>query len=497
MIKRSDQPASPRRLTVTAVFTVALGLAMGPHAAWAACATPFGCTGDCNNSGAVTVDKILTTVNIALGSADVSQCPAGDANCDGSITVDEILSGVNNALDSCPAAVSGNGKLDAGEDCDVGGICIGGTNAGTACTSEAGCQGTGVCLAGTKQEFVCAVDADCPGSKCVHCVTFGGRAIPNDLSHTCAANCTFEQSVAVKLEPGDGLGHGSGAIVHSELVPGQVLPIPLSGTQTLVIGKARNGIIPLVIPASSVQFPQVDVGGAFCACVRGVAQMTCGGTLFEANGLPATICTPLYTVGDSVCTAVGKPCAFVNGVGNSASGVIGCAGLSGVNLTYDEDSQRQDGNDDPVICDATSASFNPPDPRHPVCGQPPAISFAGQGGAGSATLLNTTAIGKYPGLCSGAPAAFCTYLAPASLRGQPQTLPLVTGTAGSEMLNANGDAGNTIGPVVVSGHPLNSCDALENNQDASGLTLAGAFASLSQPSLYDIVTTNVQIFQKP
>jgi hypothetical protein len=60
------------------------------------------CVGDCNDNGAVTVDEILTMVNIAVGNADVSTCSAGDANHDGHITVDEILGAVNNALDSCP-----------------------------------------------------------------------------------------------------------------------------------------------------------------------------------------------------------------------------------------------------------------------------------------------------------------------------------------------------------------------------------------------------------
>jgi hypothetical protein len=59
------------------------------------------CVGDCNGNGQVTVDEILTMVNIALGNADVSACGAGDANEDGQITVDEILTAVNNALNGC------------------------------------------------------------------------------------------------------------------------------------------------------------------------------------------------------------------------------------------------------------------------------------------------------------------------------------------------------------------------------------------------------------
>jgi hypothetical protein len=56
------------------------------------------CVGDCTGDAHVTVDDILTMVNIALGNAETSECQRGDANEDGRITVDEILQAVNNAL---------------------------------------------------------------------------------------------------------------------------------------------------------------------------------------------------------------------------------------------------------------------------------------------------------------------------------------------------------------------------------------------------------------
>jgi len=59
------------------------------------------CVGDCSGDGAVTVDEILTMVNIALGSLSVGTCAAGDSNADGEVTVDEILTAVNNALSGC------------------------------------------------------------------------------------------------------------------------------------------------------------------------------------------------------------------------------------------------------------------------------------------------------------------------------------------------------------------------------------------------------------
>lgn len=67
--------------------------------------TPTGgaavCIGDCNGTAEVTVDELITMVNIALGNADVSVCPPGDANGSGGITVDEIVGAVNRALNGC------------------------------------------------------------------------------------------------------------------------------------------------------------------------------------------------------------------------------------------------------------------------------------------------------------------------------------------------------------------------------------------------------------
>jgi hypothetical protein len=60
------------------------------------------CVGDCNGDGEVTVNELITMVNIALGNANVSTCTAGDANGDGEITINEIIAGVNNALNGCP-----------------------------------------------------------------------------------------------------------------------------------------------------------------------------------------------------------------------------------------------------------------------------------------------------------------------------------------------------------------------------------------------------------
>lgn len=60
------------------------------------------CVGDCDGGRDVTVDEILTMVNVALGNASISACEAGDANHDGDITVNDIIAAVNAALAGCP-----------------------------------------------------------------------------------------------------------------------------------------------------------------------------------------------------------------------------------------------------------------------------------------------------------------------------------------------------------------------------------------------------------
>ena len=92
--------------------------------------------------------------------------------------------------------VCGNGVVDADEDCDLGGTCIGGSAAGTACH-----VGDTTCTGGT-------------------CTTFGGKG--------CAANCTTEHDVPYPLVPGqlDGLDvvpGTSGVAIASDFLS---IPLP-------------------------------------------------------------------------------------------------------------------------------------------------------------------------------------------------------------------------------------------------------------------------------
>jgi hypothetical protein len=64
---------------------------------------PTDCVGDCDHNGVVTVDELLTAVNIALDSADVpmNACLPADANLDYSVSIDELVTAVDHALRGC------------------------------------------------------------------------------------------------------------------------------------------------------------------------------------------------------------------------------------------------------------------------------------------------------------------------------------------------------------------------------------------------------------
>lgn len=63
----------------------------------------FGCVGDCDGDGTVSIGELVRAVNIALGSAALDTCPAIDLNGNGSADINELVAAVNNALNSCPS----------------------------------------------------------------------------------------------------------------------------------------------------------------------------------------------------------------------------------------------------------------------------------------------------------------------------------------------------------------------------------------------------------
>jgi len=328
------------------------------------------------------------------------------------------------------AQVCGNGVVEAPEECDDGGFCIGSSNAGTACRA----------------------DADCPGGQCR---AFGGDG--------CAANCTTERDVRFNLVPGVAQGFSlapgtSGVVANAFLT----LPIPLDGWLILTLGKERNGEIPVVVKENAIQFPAVEVLSLACGCVRGTAFKTCGGTYLEPDGTLSPDCTE----NPSVCDGR-KPCAYLHGPGNTLSGVIGCNGLPEASFDY--------------TVDAGGAGGSPGEP---------VITFHDAGGPGSARLLATIGLDVVLNRCTGSGPAygsdgqFCTGDDQPDAR-VAATNPAVTGNATALITNL--PDGGEVGPVSVSGAPF-SCEKLAAG-NPGGAKIVSAFGIPDVPTVGPVVAT--------
>jgi len=89
-----------RKIPRSLVWVLGAALLVAPTAASAVC------VGDCDGSGDVSIDEVITMVNISLGSAPVSNCTAGDPDGNGQVDITEVIQAVNNALNGCPSAPS-------------------------------------------------------------------------------------------------------------------------------------------------------------------------------------------------------------------------------------------------------------------------------------------------------------------------------------------------------------------------------------------------------
>lgn len=59
------------------------------------------CTGDCSQTGTVTLDDLATVVDIAAGKRSLDECPWADTNGDGQVSLSEVLHAARNADDGC------------------------------------------------------------------------------------------------------------------------------------------------------------------------------------------------------------------------------------------------------------------------------------------------------------------------------------------------------------------------------------------------------------
>ena len=94
----SGTPTRPGPGTPTATGTATT------NASPTATMSPAACLGDCAGTGHVTIDDLIRGVDIVLGTASISNCPAFDPNDTGRVTIATLIEAVNNALTGCPAS---------------------------------------------------------------------------------------------------------------------------------------------------------------------------------------------------------------------------------------------------------------------------------------------------------------------------------------------------------------------------------------------------------
>ncbi len=71
------------------------------------------CAGDCGGDGLVTINELISGVNIALGTA--GQCASFDTNNDGMVVINELVAAVANALNGCPFTGRYAARVDVGD----------------------------------------------------------------------------------------------------------------------------------------------------------------------------------------------------------------------------------------------------------------------------------------------------------------------------------------------------------------------------------------------
>lgn len=109
VLNGADVPFTPSPTpTITPTPTRTFTPTATPRTSGTPTATPTGgpgCPGDCDGSGMVSIAEIIRGVNIALGNALLSTCPAFDLDGNGEVSVNEIIAGVNRAQNGCAGAV--------------------------------------------------------------------------------------------------------------------------------------------------------------------------------------------------------------------------------------------------------------------------------------------------------------------------------------------------------------------------------------------------------
>lgn len=421
------------------------------------------CAGDCDAGGDVAINELVTCVNIALGSANVLSCGSCDVNDDGSVAINELIAAVNGALAGCT-------PVGGGEVCGDGTMNVAGET----------------CDDGNNQ---------------------GGD--------DCAANCTVETRRVTELDPAR-----AKATAQIRTI---AIPLPLSGTQTLTVGTARDtavkgkdgtvlyqaGEIPLILKGADVNFDPIPVFGLACACVRGFPVDEFGpgvsGTGVIGCGTNGLVDVDFKTEQDHDTTP-GSP-----GNGGSASGLPDDPECDDSSSTgpFIHSSACQEG---------TGATCSTENSTHVGrCNGPRVVTYSGgQAPRGSVLMVNSSAIGL---LEDGAACTTskpmrngaCLYAdyGPDCLpctdddveQGTPSIAPTTSGTAEVAIYDVNDSAGaaiedgatcgGTTGCVTKVTGSLVDCDAIAADVNAPlRATLVTAFPSLDAAMVGDTLVTS-------
>lgn len=128
-----------------------------------ACSLPAGalaqsaCGGDCRGDGRVTIDELITAVNIALGrtTTAITPCPGLDRDASGEVAIDELVTAVAFSMSGCPTPTPTATPRPDGLDCIGGAQCVSTHCVNGVCCAQEQCPtgefcaaGSGVCTGG-------------------------------------------------------------------------------------------------------------------------------------------------------------------------------------------------------------------------------------------------------------------------------------------------------------------------------------------------------------
>lgn len=152
------------------------------------------CTGDCNADSAVSIDELISGVNIALGTQAVDTCPAFAPVGSEGIDIAKLVTAVNTSLNGC------NGNQQCGAQCEA--YCAAMDKVPT--LTQRGCEG--FCDGGERKDLPCNCDSassaacdatavgSCPGGACSGPDNVGFGSI-------CECQC-IERATGVVTAPG-------------------------------------------------------------------------------------------------------------------------------------------------------------------------------------------------------------------------------------------------------------------------------------------------------